>query len=98
MKPPCVNCPFKPKTFTPLADEDVGSMLDEVLCRASFSMYCHQDMLYKNVECRGAVLFKNGDQSGAVFKDEKTLVRAHAHSRRKPEFTWRRDGADYNEE
>ncbi len=66
-------------------------MLDEVLCRTSFSMYCHKDMLYQNVECAGSVLFKAGDQSGLVFKNEAALVRAHAHTRREPKFHWHAD-------
>jgi hypothetical protein len=96
VKKPCNNCPFRPKTFTPLDPDSVGKMLDEVLCRASFSMYCHKDLLYQNVECVGAVRFKAGDQSGAVFKNEAALVRAHGRSRRVPEFSWcdTEDGED----
>jgi hypothetical protein len=45
--------------------------------------------LIQNVECKGAVLFKAGDQSGAVFKNEAALCRAHARTHRKPEFSWR---------
>jgi hypothetical protein len=89
VKKPCTNCPFRPKTFTPLDPDSVGKMLDEVLSRTSFSMYCHKDMLYKNVECVGAVRFKAEDQSGAVFKNEAALVRAHGRSRRSSEFSWR---------
>jgi hypothetical protein len=94
VKPPCKNCPFRPRTFTPLAPDDVDAMLDEVLCRASFSMYCHKDLLYQNVECRGSVLFKRGDQSGLVFKSVAALTRAHGQTRRTPEFSWRHDGEE----
>jgi hypothetical protein len=91
MKKPCNNCPFRPRTFTPLSGEDVAAMLDEVMGRPSFFMYCHKDMLLQDVECTGSVLFKKSDQSGEVFKDEKALVRAHARTRRPTEFHWRRD-------
>lgn len=94
MKKPCDNCPFRPRTFTPLAAVDVSAMLDEVLDRQSFFMYCHKDLLYQNVECKGAVLFKQGDQNGEVFKNEAALVRAHARSKRQPEFHWRGDDCE----
>lgn len=94
MKRPCNDCPFRPRTFTPLRPEDVSAMLDEVMARASFSMYCHKDILYKNVECAGAVLFKQGSQHGDVFKSEAALVRAHARSHREPVFHWDHDGKD----
>ena len=90
MKKPCVDCPFRPKTFTPLCPDDVSTMLDEVR-RSSFFMYCHHDQLYQNVECRGSVLFKAGDQDGLVFKSEEALIRAHARSRRAPVFVWNHD-------
>ena len=94
MKKPCSDCPFRPRTFTPLRPDDVGAMLDEVLCRTTFFMYCHKDTLYQSVECVGSVLFKRGDQSGEVFKSETALVRAHARTRRAPEFSWRHDGEE----
>lgn len=89
MKKPCSDCPFRPRTFTPLRERDVSAMLDEVLSTSAFFMYCHKDMLHQNVECTGSVLFRAGDQSGYVFKSEQALVRAHARSRRLHVFHWR---------
>ncbi len=93
---PCNDCPFRPRTFTPLRPEDVSAMLDEISSR-TFFMYCHKDMLYQNVECAGSVMFKAGDQDGEVFKSETQLVRAHARSHREPEFHWRHDNCEDDE-
>jgi hypothetical protein len=94
MKKPCDDCPFRSRTFTPLRPDDVVAMLDEVLGRESFYMYCHKDMLLQEVECIGSRLFKAGDQNGDVFKSEAQLVRAHARSQRAPVFHWRHDSCE----
>lgn len=91
---PCDDCPFRPRTFTPLKPTDVAAMLDEVLAPSTFFMYCHKDMLHQNVECTGSALFRAGDRSGAVFKSEAALVRAHKHSRRPHVFHWRDDNCE----
>ena len=90
LKRPCSDCPFRPRTFTPLTSDDAAAMLDAVTF-GSFFMYCHKDITRRMTECAGSVLFKAGDSSGAVFKSDTALLRAHTETRREPEYVWDHD-------
>ena len=87
MKKPCADCPFRPRTFTPLTLDDAAAMVDAV-ASSTFFMYCHRDQKRQAVECNGSVRLRTGDQSGVVFKSEDALLRAHARSLRQPVYHW----------
>jgi hypothetical protein len=82
---PCADCPFRLRVFTPLPTT-ARAMVEFVLDSygvGDTGMYCHES---RQTECRGAILFRDDDQSGVVFRTVEALVRAHRRSRRPPQF------------